>query len=103
MRDVTFLYLLENGVAEGSYGMHCAAMCGIPSRVIDAAEKAAQSWEHTGRIKQSLEKAKDSAWLPLGLLSDVAWLLRDDDRSAEDGPVVSARSLDVLRKMITAL
>lgn len=96
IRDVTFLYKLEDGVAEGSYGMHCAAMCGIADKIIDRAEEAAQSWEHTGRIKESLERAQDSAWLPLGMLSDVSWLLKED-------AVVSEAGLEVLRKAIAAL
>ncbi|CAK1354615.1 unnamed protein product [Cercospora beticola] len=100
IRDVTFLYQLENGVAEGSYGMHCAAMCGIPTKVIDRAEEAAQNWEHTGRIKESLEKAQGSDWMPLGLLSDVSWMLRDRDEEHEG---ITERSLEVLRKAIAAL
>lgn len=100
IRDVTFLYRLEDGIAEGSYGMHCAAMCGIPSKVIDRAEQAAQTWEHTGRIKESLEKAREHDWLPLGLLSDISWLLKEP--SNEDN-TVGKRSLEVLRKAIAAL
>ncbi|PPJ52403.1 hypothetical protein CBER1_10422 [Cercospora berteroae] len=100
IRDVTFLYQLENGVAEGSYGMHCAAMCGIPTKVIDRAEEAAQNWEHTGRIKESLEKAQGSDWMPLGLLSDISWMLRDRDEEHEG---ITERSLEVLRKAIAGL
>lgn len=96
IRDVTFLYKLEDGVAEGSYGMHCAAMCGIPDKVISRAEEAAQSWEHTGRIKESVEKAKQSHWLPLGLLSDISWMLKEDLYSSEN-------SLEVLRRAIAVL
>jgi DNA mismatch repair protein MSH6 len=100
VREVTFLYRLEPGVAEGSYGMHCAAMCGIPNKIIDRAEEAAQSWEHTGRIKESLEKAQGNNWLPLGLLSDISNMLKDND----DGDAcTSMRSLDILRKAIAAL
>ncbi len=95
-REVTFLYRLEDGVAEGSYGMHCAAMCGIPEKVIERAEEAARSWEHTGRIKESLERAKESTWLPLGMLSDVSWLLKGEGEVTEG-------SLEVLRKGIAAL
>ena len=102
IRDVTFLYKLEEGVAEGSYGMHCAAMCGIPDKVIDRAEEAAQSWEHTGRINESLEKAKESCWMPLGLLSDVSWMLKDSTDEEEDKRV-NERSLEVLRRAIAAL
>ena len=100
IRDVTFLYKLEDGIAEGSYGMHCAAMCGIPSKVIDRAEQAAQSWEHTGRIQESLEKAKESTWMPLGVLSDLSWMLREKEE--EDAPMTDS-SLEVLRKAIAAL
>lgn len=102
IRDVTFLYKLEDGVAEGSYGMHCAAMCGIPEKVITRAEEAAQSWEHTGRIKESLEKAKESCWMPLGLLSDVSSMLKDD-KPDEERAGISETSLEVLRKAIAAL
>ncbi|EMC94639.1 hypothetical protein BAUCODRAFT_111690 [Baudoinia panamericana UAMH 10762] len=103
IRDVTFLYKLENGIAEGSYGMHCAAMCGIPNRVISRAEEAAQAWEHTGRIAESVEKAKKSDWLPLGLLSDVSWLLKERSEDGCNGSAWTDRSLDVLRKAIAAL
>jgi DNA mismatch repair protein MSH6 len=103
IRDVTFLYRLEDGVAEGSYGMHCAAMCGIPDRVIDSAEHAAQSWEHTGRIKESLEKAKESTWVPLGLLSDFSWILKNAEGEEEQGSSVSHRSLEVLGEAIAAI
>ncbi|KAK1068571.1 DNA mismatch repair protein msh6, partial [Friedmanniomyces endolithicus] len=102
IRDVTFLYKLEDGVAESSYGMHCAAMCGIPGKIIDRAEQAAQSWEHTGRMQESVEKARESNRLPLGVLSDVAWML-SGSRVDEDGWMVSERSLEVLRRAIAVL
>lgn len=102
VRDVTFLYKLEDGVAEGSYGMHCAAMCGIPDKVIARAEEAAKAWEHTGRIAESVERAKESHWLPLGLLSDISAMLREKDGEDADGGV-SASGLEVLRKAIAAL
>ncbi|KAK3675270.1 DNA mismatch repair protein msh6 [Recurvomyces mirabilis] len=103
VRDVTFLYKLEEGVAEGSYGMHCAAMCGIPEKVIRAAEQAAMSWEHTGRIKESVEKAQQSEWLPLGMLSDIAWMVKDRNDADEEDLGVSEKSLEILRKAIAAL
>ncbi|EEU38173.1 uncharacterized protein NECHADRAFT_48223 [Fusarium vanettenii 77-13-4] len=95
-RRVTFLYKLEDGVAEGSFGMHCAAMCGISSRVIDRAEVAAKEWEHTSRLKDSLEKAKTGCYIPLGILSDVGSLLGDKGEMGEGG-------VDVLLKAIEAL
>ena len=93
-RRVTFLYKLEEGVAEGSFGMHCAAMCGIPSKVIDRAEGAAKAWEHTSRLKESLEKARSGAYIPLGMQSDVSWMLKEVLGSADE------RAVDVLLKAI---
>jgi DNA mismatch repair protein MSH6 len=97
-RRVTFLYKLEEGVAEGSFGMHCAAMCGIPSKVIENAESAAKKWEHTSRLTESLERRKGGGLVGLGWWSDVAWLLKDDH-----GGEVSERGLEILRKAVEAL
>ncbi|KAJ0329797.1 hypothetical protein COL5a_003622 [Colletotrichum fioriniae] len=95
-RRVTFLYKLEDGIAEGSFGMHCAAMCGISSRVIERAEVAAKEWEHTSRLKESLEKAKSGCYIPLGILSDVSSLLKGGDE-------LEKRGVEVLLKTIEAL
>jgi DNA mismatch repair protein MSH6 len=97
-RRVTFLYKLEDGVAEGSFGMHCAAMCGIPNRVIERAEVAAKEWEHTSRLTESLDKAREACYVPLGMQSDVSWLLKE----GKDGEVQD-RALEVLRKAIASL
>ncbi len=97
-RRVTFLYKLEDGVAEGSFGMHCASMCGIPSKVVERAEVAAREWEHTSRLKESLESARGGGWVELGWQSDVAWLLREGV-----GEVVGERGVDVLRRAVAGL
>lgn len=94
-KRVTFLYRLEEGVAEGSFGMHCASMCGIPDKVVENADRAAREWEHTGRLKVKAE-GRGAEELPLGMLSDVAWVLRGV--GVEDG-----RTMDVLRKAVEAL
>ncbi|PUU72967.1 muts domain V-domain-containing protein [Tuber borchii] len=95
-RDITFLYKLEVGVAEGSFGMHCAAMCGINKRIIDRAEDAARSFEHTSRLRDSLEAARVGIYIPLGIQSDLAWVLRD-----ENG--ISDKAFDSILKCIKAL
>ncbi|QDS68554.1 hypothetical protein FKW77_000039 [Venturia effusa] len=97
-RNVTFLYRLEDGVAKGSFGMHCAAMCGIPTKVIERAEIAAKEWEHTSRLKESLDAAREGVFIPLGMMSDISWLLkRGKEEEIED------RSLTVLRNAIATL
>lgn len=98
-RQITFLYKLENGVAEGSFGMHCASMCGIPEKVVERAEEAAKEWEHTSRLKESLEKARMGCYVPLGMQSDVAWLLREG--LGESG--IGERGMEVLLKAIAGL
>ncbi|USP82318.1 hypothetical protein yc1106_09592 [Curvularia clavata] len=98
-KSITFLYKLEEGVAEGSFGMHCAAMCGIPSKVIEDAEKAAKAWEHTSRLGERMEVKKDEGgvYLPLGLQSDISWALREGLEG------VGERAMDVLLEAISAL
>ena len=101
-RRVTFLYRLEDGVAEGSFGMHCAAMCGIPAKVVERAEVAAKEWEWTGRLKEKAEAAKVGGRVPLGWMSDVAWLLKEG-RDEEHDDRAGMRGLDVLREAIAVL
>ena len=96
-KQITFLYKLEDGVAEGSFGMHCAAMCGIPDKVIARAEVAAKEWEHTSRLKESLETAKLGCFVPLGMQSDVSWLLKG---AAEE---VGDTGIEVLRAALENL
>ena len=98
-KSITFLYKLEEGVAEGSFGMHCAAMCGIPDKIIKNAEKAAQEWEHTSRLGERMEVKREEGgvYVPLGIQSDVAWALREGLEGVGD------RALDVLREAIAAL
>lgn len=118
-RAVTFLYRLEDGVAAGSFGMACAAMCGIPQPIVDRAERAAREWEHTSRVREALEKARGGCYLPLGWTSDVAWALREagqvkseeDEEGREKGGMedetetaaITERGLRVLMKAIEAL
>ncbi|OCK86084.1 DNA mismatch repair protein MutS [Lepidopterella palustris CBS 459.81] len=94
--NITFLYKLEDGVAEGSFGMHCAAMCGIPQKVVQNAERAAKEWEHTSRLgeRMEVERGSNRAYVPLGLQSDVAWTLRGE---------VEGSVLEILRRAIEGL
>ena len=98
VRDITFLYKLEEGVAEGSFGMHCAAKCGINKRIIDRAEEAARLFEHTSKLKDSLEAAREGTYIPLGLQSDLAYLLYDHGKEmfGEDAMCAVLRSVEAL-------
>ncbi|DAA75855.1 TPA_exp: Uncharacterized protein A8136_1226 [Trichophyton benhamiae CBS 112371] len=104
-RRVTFLYKLEDGVAEGSFGMHCASMCGIPSKVVEGAEVAAKQWEHTSRMKESLEKRKGGGLIGLGWWSDVSWILKESAQAADEATRSKNgdRGVEILLKAIEAL
>lgn len=102
-RRVTFLYKLEDGVAEGSFGMHCAAMCGIPAKVVERAEVAAREWEWTGRLKERVETAREGAWVPLGWMSDVSWLLKEGYGGGGGQDEESGAGVDILMKAIEGL
>ncbi|KAK5024112.1 DNA mismatch repair protein msh6 [Exophiala sideris] len=104
-RRVTFLYKLEPGTAEGSFGMHCASMCGIAPVVVDRAEEAARKWEYTSLMARRLnagetegDEAEKDREVSLGILSDLAWMLDE-----EKGEVVSERGIEALVKCIEGL
>lgn len=101
-RQVTFLYKLESGVAEGSFGMHCASMCGIPRQVIERAEQAAERWEHSGRVREQIERAQGEGVIGLGWQSDVAWLLRGAETDA-GGREMDERAVAVLARAIASM
>jgi DNA mismatch repair protein MSH6 len=67
--------------------------------VIDRAEVAAREWEHTSRLKESLEKARSGCYIPLGVQSDVSWILKE----ALSGEGVEERGLNVLMRAIESL
>ncbi|KAK9458625.1 muts domain V-domain-containing protein [Lipomyces oligophaga] len=82
---VTFLYRLEPGVSPGSFGMHVASMCGIEPSIIKEAEAAALAYEHTARFHRATSTDSNASSpgaeqieLPLGLLSDFSWLMKQN-------------------------
>ena len=95
--------------------MHCAAMCGIPTKVVARAHEAASQWEHTGKLlnEKARTQNREHVCIPLGLQSDVAALLREADAVDNDGGNDSAnenandtftqRALHVMLKHIEAL
>lgn len=84
-RKVTFLYKLEEGQSEGSFGMHVASMCGIPKEVVENAQNAADNMEHTSKMIKDRKLAIEEVegLLPLGLQSDFARMVYGDGLSNE--------------------
>ncbi|KAF8242627.1 hypothetical protein K440DRAFT_648028 [Wilcoxina mikolae CBS 423.85] len=68
-RDITFLYQLEKGAADWSFGMHCAAKCGINRRIIDRVGEVAKKYEHASKVnvKNTSEAARMDSLIPLSL------------------------------------
>ncbi|KAG7891427.1 hypothetical protein KL925_001371 [Ogataea polymorpha] len=83
-RNITFLYKLESGRSSGSFGMHVAAMCGVPRSIVDNAEQAAEKWEHTSKLKK---RHVDADLVPLGFQSDVSWIL--NSKSVRDDTIAT--------------
>ena len=69
---------------------------GIAGKVIERAEVAAREWEHTSRLKESLERAKMGCYIPLGVLSDVASLLGGKEEVEERGVEILLRAIEAL-------
>lgn len=97
-RRVTFLYKLEEGVAEGSFGMHCASMCGISRGVVEMAERVAEERE-VGKVKST--DTTDA--LQLGLLSDLSRLMRDGQEGNMEGEEEADCKLTILKRGIDKL
>jgi DNA mismatch repair protein MSH6 len=108
-KRVTFLYKLEDGVAEGSFGMHCAAMCGIGRGVIERAEHVAGEWELGSRVGRAMklrgsrEGSEDGekGTVGLGLLSDIAALVGGGEEGGLEE--MGKREMDVLVKCLERL
>ncbi|CDO93343.1 unnamed protein product [Kluyveromyces dobzhanskii CBS 2104] len=95
-RNVTFLYKLVDGKSDGSFGMHVAAMCGIPKCVVDSAAVAAENLEHTSRlIKERRHLHQSTNPVPLGLQSDMVRLVFGDGlKNSKQGTGESVRVYD---------
>lgn len=106
-RNITFLYKLEEGTAPRSFGMNVAAMCGIPEEIVDNAERAANEYEQTSKLKKLAEES-DVHDISLGLQSDFVWWgtgkiddLGKDMISYDEA--IKKSALDNIAKMIDSL
>lgn len=106
-RNVTFLYKLEEGSAAGSFGMNVASMCGINDKIIENAEIAAEELEHTSRMrKQNLAAYQLSeVGIPLGLQSDLSWIIRGGLNNSKNGTGEGSKVYDdeVKRNVINTM
>jgi DNA mismatch repair protein MSH6 len=83
-KNITFLYKLQEGAAEGSFGMHVASMCGIDKEIIENSEVAAESFEHTSKLKKKLME-NNTEIVPLGLQSDFARIFKNGLSNVGEG------------------
>lgn len=100
-KKITFLYKLESGQSNGSFGMHVATMCGIPKQIVESADVAAKKWEHTSKLhKASLDSASK---MPLGLESDFSWWSQNKALTPSFGPFFEKEALRSAFSMIDGL
>lgn len=101
-KKITFLYKLEKGQSNGSFGMHVATMCGISSEIVEKAEIAAKKWEHTSKLnKRKTLNSVDE--IPLGLESDFSWWSQNKKILPSFGPFVEKEALRSVFNMIDGL
>ncbi|EDO14726.1 hypothetical protein Kpol_1075p4 [Vanderwaltozyma polyspora DSM 70294] len=98
-RNITFLYKLVEGQSEGSFGMHVASMCGIPKKIVDNAQVAAETYEHTSILRRARKASdqgrgdNDENGIPIGLSSDFVRLvygsgLANDKKGTGEGVMI---------------
>ncbi|KAH3673591.1 hypothetical protein WICMUC_003588 [Wickerhamomyces mucosus] len=81
-KKITFLYKLEEGLSEGSFGMNVARMCGISNEIITQSEIAAESFEFTSKSRKNDIVIEE---IPLGLQSDISRLIKSGLSNKSDG------------------
>ena len=101
-KKITFLYKLEKGKSNGSFGMHVATMCGIPIEIVNNAEIAANKWEHTSKLNK-MKNIKQDHGIPLGLESDFSWYSQNKTGLNVFGEKFTKESLKSVFKMIDSL
>jgi DNA mismatch repair protein MSH6 len=73
-------------------------MCGINRRVIDRAEEVAKKFEHASKLrpKDSQDVTRMDAVIPLGLQSDISYLLNCTDEVQKNVMDVIVKSIELL-------
>jgi DNA mismatch repair protein MSH6 len=102
-KKITFLYKLEKGQSNGSFGMHVANMCGIPNEIVENAEIAAKHWEHTSKLNKINKIKFDDNNIPLGLESDFSWWSQNKSIIPSFGPLIEKEALRSVFRMIDGL
>ena len=74
-RDVVFLHRVEEGTAEGSYGVHVARLAGLPEHVTDAADRILERFLAEAPLSR-LGKEEKAEVLPLFGTEDHPVLIR---------------------------
>ncbi|KAK7014986.1 DNA mismatch repair protein MSH3 [Favolaschia claudopus] len=87
-RDVTFLYLLKDGIAPESFGVECARLAGLPESILDNATKESSKME-----VQVVARAKRN------MSMKALHLLKESIRSSSSEKQTQA--LDTLRSLVS--
>merc|ERR1712187_745423 len=58
---LTFLYALEDGPADQSYGAHCAELAGFPSHVVKASQRRAAEFEAGNEFGKIAKRSRTEA------------------------------------------
>lgn len=85
--DITFLYKLTEGACQKSFGMNVANMAGIPKTIVEQADKAANQFEQTHRLKDTtflMDIDSSGPVVSPSMLSDFEFLMKVGKASPDD-------------------
>ena len=96
-----FLYKLTDGNASSSFGTHVANLAGVPTNVVERAEKISQDFAL--QFQQKLESRRSSS-LPLTAQADFAYLckLAAGELEVDKDLARQQKVLDMIRRAAAA-
>ena len=60
-KQVVFLYQLRNGMASSSFGVHCAALAGMPEELLEVAARKAKALEEETEKRRKVRRVRQLA------------------------------------------
>ncbi|EST08963.1 DNA mismatch repair protein MutS-like, N-terminal [Kalmanozyma brasiliensis GHG001] len=57
--EIEFLYKLRRGIANKSFGIHCARLAGLPNDILQSASRISENMEERYRSKKQVKERKD--------------------------------------------
>ncbi|MFH1738448.1 MAG: DNA mismatch repair protein MutS, partial [bacterium] len=93
---ITFLYRIERGFSDHSYGIHVAELAGVPSRVTKRARQVLRDLESGGHLRDSTQAPQ----MQLSLFSMIEEPLRARLASMDTNEIAPSEAWQILNELI---